>query len=150
MIVSLPGRLTKFVNGRISTTNSLQRCSAKIPTGYTLAIEVSHKPLQLAGGLLAAVVLFPLLSWAAPPNTRAIIHIPTKSLTSMPLFFGRDKGFFTREGVDADLVLMSPPTAIAALVAGGLGFFLSCHARGSGGVGWLSPPSDLTSLHNTD
>ena len=103
-------------------TNSLQRCSAKIPTGYTLAIKASHKPLQLAGGLLAAVVLFPLSSWAAQTNTRAIIHIPTKSLTSMPLFFGRDKGFFMREGIDADLVLMSPPTAIAALVAGELDF----------------------------
>ena len=40
----------------------------------------------------------------------------------MPLFFGKDKGFFTRENVDVDLVLMSPPTAIAALVAGELDF----------------------------
>jgi NitT/TauT family transport system substrate-binding protein len=40
----------------------------------------------------------------------------------MPLFFGKDKGFFAREGIDADLVLMSPPTAIAALVAGELDF----------------------------
>jgi ABC-type nitrate/sulfonate/bicarbonate transport system substrate-binding protein len=53
---------------------------------------------------------------------RALIHIPTKSLTSMPLFFGKDKGFFAREGIDVDLVLMSPPTAIAALVAGELDF----------------------------
>src|SRR5215831_19169909 len=122
MIVSFPARWTKFVNERISTTNSLQRCSAKIPTGYTLAIKVSHKLSQLAGGVLAAVVLFPLLSRAAQTNTRAIIHIPTKGLTSMPLFFGKDKGFFAREAIDADLVLMSPPTAIAALVAGELDF----------------------------
>jgi NitT/TauT family transport system substrate-binding protein len=40
----------------------------------------------------------------------------------MPLFFGKDKGFFAREGIDVDLVLMSPPTAIAALVAGELDF----------------------------
>ena len=40
----------------------------------------------------------------------------------MPLFFGKDKGFFARENVDVDLVLMSPPTAIAALVAGELDF----------------------------
>ena len=40
----------------------------------------------------------------------------------MPLFFGKDKGIFAREGIDADLVLMSPPTAIAALVAGELDF----------------------------
>ena len=102
--------------------NSLQRCSAIIRTGCTLAIRLPHKLLQLVGGLLAAFVFSPLLSWAAPSNTRAIIHIPTKSLTSMPLFFGKDKGFFTREGVDVDLVLMSPPTAIAALVAGELDF----------------------------
>lgn len=102
--------------------NSLQRCSATIRTGYTLAIRLSDKLLQLAGGLLAAFVFSPQLGWAAQTNTRAIIHIPTKSLTSMPLFFGKDKGFFTREGVDVDLVLMSPPTAIAALVAGELDF----------------------------
>ena len=47
---------------------------------------------------------------------RAIIHIPTKSLTFMPLFFGKDKGFFIRKGVDVDLVLMSLPTAIASLL----------------------------------
>jgi ABC-type nitrate/sulfonate/bicarbonate transport system substrate-binding protein len=86
--------------------------------------RVGIKILPFAGGLVAAAALvcFPWLSWAAPSNTRAIIHIPTKSLTSMPLLFGKDKGFFTREGVDVDLVLMSPPTAIAALVAGELDF----------------------------
>jgi len=80
------------------------------------------KALPFAVGLVVAFAFFPLLSWGAQSNTRAIIHIPTKSLTSMPLFFGKDKGFFAREGVDADLVLMSPPTAIAALVAGELDF----------------------------
>jgi ABC-type nitrate/sulfonate/bicarbonate transport system substrate-binding protein len=87
-----------------------------------LAIRYSRTRAHVAGGFLAAVVLFPLLSWAGQTNTRALIHIPTKSLTSMPLFFGKDKGFFAREGVDVDLVLMSPPTAIAALVAGELDF----------------------------
>ena len=78
--------------------------------------------LGRTAGCLPALVLLPLISWAAQSNTRAIIHIPTKSLTSMPLFFGKDKGFFARESVDADLVLMSPPTAIAALVPGELDF----------------------------
>jgi NitT/TauT family transport system substrate-binding protein len=80
------------------------------------------KALRVILGWLLAVACFPGFSSGAQSNTRAIIHIPTKSLTSMPLFFGRDKGFFAREGVDADLVLMSPPTAIAALVAGELDF----------------------------
>jgi len=37
--------------------------------------------------------MLPLPGWAGQTNTRALIHIPTKSLTSMPLFFGKDKGF---------------------------------------------------------
>ena len=87
-----------------------------------MAIRSSRMRLQVVGGLFAAVIMLPSLSWAGQTNTRALIHIPTKSLTSMPLFFGKDKGFFAREGVDVDLVLMSPPTAIAALVAGELDF----------------------------
>ena len=80
------------------------------------------KVLGLAGGLIAALLFFASARCSAQSNPRAIIHIPTKSLTSMPLFFGKDKGFFARENVDVDLVLMSPPTAIAALVAGELDF----------------------------
>ncbi len=83
---------------------------------------MSVKVLRFAGGLIAALVFFPSISCSAQSNARAIVHIPTKSLTSMPLFFGKDKGFFARENVDVDLVLMSPPTAIAALVAGELDF----------------------------
>jgi NitT/TauT family transport system substrate-binding protein len=83
---------------------------------------MSIKVLRLAGGLIAVLIFFPSIGCLAQSNARAIIHIPTKSLTSMPLFFGKDKGFFTRENVDVDLVLMSPPTAIAALAAGELDF----------------------------
>ncbi len=83
---------------------------------------MSIKVLRCAGGLIAALVFFSSVRCSAQSNARAIVHIPTKSLTSMPLFFGKDKGFFTRENVDVDLVLMSPPTAIAALVAGELDF----------------------------
>ena len=67
--------------------NSLQRCSVIIRTGCTLAIRLPHKLLQLAGGLLAAFVFSPQLGWAAQTNTRAIIHIPTKSLTSHAAIF---------------------------------------------------------------
>lgn len=76
----------------------------------------------VTSALYTALLVLPLPSWAGQTAMRALIHIPTKSLTSMPLFFGKDKGFFAREGIDVDLVLMSPPTAIAALVAGELDF----------------------------
>jgi ABC-type nitrate/sulfonate/bicarbonate transport system substrate-binding protein len=87
-----------------------------------LAIRSPRTKSRAARGLCAALLLSPFLSWAGQTHTRALIHIPTKSLTSMPLFFGKDKGFFARESIDVDLVLMSPPTAIAALVAGELDF----------------------------
>jgi ABC-type nitrate/sulfonate/bicarbonate transport system substrate-binding protein len=76
----------------------------------------------VTSALYTALLVLPWPSWAGQTAMRALIHIPTKSLTSMPLFFGKDKGFFAREGIDVDLVLMSPPTAIAALVAGELDF----------------------------
>ena len=40
----------------------------------------------------------------------------------MLFYFGKDKGFFFEEGIDAQLVAMSPPVAIAAMVAGELDF----------------------------
>jgi len=40
----------------------------------------------------------------------------------MPYYFGKDKGFFSPELVEPQLVVMSPPIAIAALVAGELDF----------------------------
>jgi NitT/TauT family transport system substrate-binding protein len=40
----------------------------------------------------------------------------------MPYYFGKDKGFFPAEVVDVQFVLMGPPTAIVALVAGELDF----------------------------
>ena len=63
------------------------------------------------------------LSWAASSSPMKItIHIPGKSLTVMVFYFSKDKGFFFEEGIDAQLVAMSPPVAIAAMVAGELDF----------------------------
>src|SRR4030095_10534173 len=98
------------------------RLQAEVETVRRLSGRARLGNKILTASLVAALICFPWLSGAARSDTRAIIHIPTKSLTSMRLFFGRDKGFFTREGVDVDLVLMSPPTAIASLVAGELDF----------------------------
>src|SRR5262250_1643228 len=58
---------------------------------------------------------------AASQTTKVTIHVPSKSLAIMPYYFGKDKGFFS-ETIEPQLVVMSPPTAIAALVAGELDF----------------------------
>ncbi len=61
-------------------------------------------------------------AWGATAPTKITIHIPGKSLSVMVFYFGKDKGFFLEEGIDAQLVAMSPPVAIAAMVAGELDF----------------------------
>lgn len=40
----------------------------------------------------------------------------------MPYYFGKDKGFFAAEQIEPQLVMMAPPTAIAAMAAGELDF----------------------------
>jgi NitT/TauT family transport system substrate-binding protein len=53
---------------------------------------------------------------------KVTLHIPSKSLSIMPYYFGKDKGFFAAEQIEPQFVMMAPPTAIAALVAGELDF----------------------------
>src|SRR4029077_12142940 len=60
--------------------------------------------------------------WAASTPIKVTIHVPSKSLSIMPYYFGKDKGFFAAEQIEPQLVMMSPPVAIAALVAGELDF----------------------------
>ena len=59
---------------------------------------------------------------AASAPMKVTIHIPSKSLSIMPYYFGKDKGFFAAEQIEPQLVMMAPPTAIAALIAGELDF----------------------------
>ncbi len=71
----------------------------------------------LLGVLLAS---HSVQSAAAP--TKVTVHVPSKSLSIMPYYFGKDKGFFAAEQIEPQLVMMSPPTAIAAMVGGELDF----------------------------
>ncbi len=59
---------------------------------------------------------------AASAPIKVTIHIPSKSLSIMPYYFGKDKGFFAAEQIEPQFIMMAPPTAIAALVAGELDF----------------------------
>jgi NitT/TauT family transport system substrate-binding protein len=66
--------------------------------------------------------VMPALLWGAAGPTKVTIHVPSKSLSIMPYYFGKDKGYFAAEQIEPQLIMMSPPTAIAALVAGELDF----------------------------
>jgi ABC-type nitrate/sulfonate/bicarbonate transport system substrate-binding protein len=72
--------------------------------------------------VLIVISLFPSPGAAASNATRVSIHVPSKSLSIMPYYFGKDKGFFAAEQIEPQLIVMAPPTAIAALVAGELDF----------------------------
>jgi len=71
---------------------------------------------------LIALTLAAHVTHAASAPTKVTIHVPSKSLSIMPYYFGKDKGFFAAEQIEPQLVMMSPPIAIAALVAGELDF----------------------------
>jgi len=80
----------------------------------------------LVSWLAVAVLVVNLISSSLPAEaasqtTKVTIHVPSKSLAIMPYYFGKDKGFFP-ESIEPQLVLMSPPTAIASVVAGELDF----------------------------
>ena len=82
---------------------------------------VRCKPL-LSFALCVALKLAASSVFAAAAPTRVSIHVPSKSLSIMPYYFGIDKGFFAREQIEPQLIVMAPPTAIVALVAGELDF----------------------------
>jgi len=71
--------------------------------------------------VLALLLPLPTAHGAAAP-TKVTIHVPSKSLSIMPYYFGKDKGFFAAEQIEPQLIMMAPPTAIAAMVAGELDF----------------------------
>jgi NitT/TauT family transport system substrate-binding protein len=83
----------------------------KVSTPFSLRIIVTLALIFAAQSIHAA---------SAP--MKVTIHIPSKSLSIMPYYFGKDKGFFAAEQIEPQLVMMAPPTAIAALVAGELDF----------------------------
>ena len=73
--------------------------------------------------IAALAVLFAAqIGQGAPAPMKVTLHIPSKSLSIMPYYFGKDKGFFAAEQIEPQFVMMAPPTAIAALIAGELDF----------------------------
>jgi NitT/TauT family transport system substrate-binding protein len=74
--------------------------------------------------VIAALVFFfaAEIGQGASAPMKVTLHIPSKSLSIMPYYFGKDKGFFAAEQIEPQFVMMAPPIAIAALVAGELDF----------------------------
>src|SRR6267142_484667 len=59
-----------------------------------------------------ATVVFVLLAQSSPAAsapTKVTIHIPSKSLSIMPYYFGKDKGFFAAEQIEPQPILLAQP-----------------------------------------
>ena len=50
------------------------------------------------------------------------LTVPAKSLTFLPYYFGKAHGFFAKEGIDLEIIVMRPPLGVTALVAGDLDY----------------------------
>ena len=72
------------------------------------------------------VVLFPLLlasqtnslAQQGKPLEKVRLTVPAKSLTFIPYYFGKAQGFFAREGVDLEIIVMRPPLGVPVLREG--------------------------------
>ena len=61
------------------------------------------------GAILLGVLLASQSVRSASAPIKVTIHVPSKSLSIMPYYFGKDKGFFAAEQIEPQLVMMSPP-----------------------------------------
>ena len=90
-------------------------------TGFALTQKLRNGFVPSVIATLAILCAAQIGESASAP-TKVTLHIPSKSLSIMPYYFGKDKGFFAAEQIEPQFVMMAPPTAIAALVAGELDF----------------------------
>ncbi len=56
------------------------------------------------------------------PIERVRLTVPAKALTFVPYYFGKAQGWFAREGIDLEIIVMRPPLGVTALAAGELDY----------------------------
>lgn len=84
------------------------------------ALFAMNKTLvHLAGFVVLWLVSTPAdIAQQGRPLERVRLTVPAKSLTFIPYYFGKAQGFFAREGVDLEIIVMRPPLGVTALAAG--------------------------------
>ena len=72
---------------------------------------------------LAPAILFFLLVFVSTVDARKVaVGVPVLDVTMSPLFIAKDRGYFQKEGLEVDLVLMRGGVSNQALIAGGVEF----------------------------
>src|ERR1041384_8700950 len=76
--------------------------------------------------LLAWLLITPIAAYAQQQAGKSLervrLTLPARALTFLPYYFGKARGFYEREGVDLELIVMRPPIGVTALQAGEVDF----------------------------
>ncbi|MGH7888287.1 MAG: hypothetical protein ACREPG_10500, partial [Candidatus Binatia bacterium] len=71
---------------------------------------------------LVSVIQSNALAQQGKPLERVRLTVPAKSLTFIPYYFGKAQGFFARESIDLEIIVMRPPLGVTALASGDLDY----------------------------
>jgi ABC-type nitrate/sulfonate/bicarbonate transport system substrate-binding protein len=52
------------------------------------------------------------------PLEKVRLTVPARSLTFVPYYFGKAQGFYEKQGIDLEIIVMRPPIGVTALQAG--------------------------------
>ena len=79
--------------------------------------------------VLFILLLLPFATGKAPAAERFYISIPGPTLSYVPLYYGQEKGFFSQEGLDLQILVVRGIVGVSSLMSGEID--VTCHA-GSG------------------
>ena len=69
--------------------------------------------------LVSALLFFFVIAWLPDGEAEVVkVAMPSTTQAVLPFMIARDKGYYRLEGLDAELILMSAPTASRALLSG--------------------------------
>jgi NitT/TauT family transport system substrate-binding protein len=101
------------------------------PTGfYGMSFPAQrffHRVLKRA--VIFILLLLPFAAVKAPAAERFYISIPGPTLSYVPLYYGQEKGFFSQDGLDLQILVVRGIVGVSSLMSGEID--VTCHA-GSG------------------
>jgi NitT/TauT family transport system substrate-binding protein len=92
-----------------------------VPPRYDVGATGRSPLLLLLIGIMVLASYAPLCAQQKPLE-RVRLTVPAKSLTFLPYYYGKAQGFFAKEGIDLEIIVMRPPLGVTALVAGDLDY----------------------------
>ena len=91
------------------------------------ALRLCHRTLKRA--VFFILLSLPFVAVKAPAAERFYISIPGPTLSYVPLYYGQEKGFFSQNGLDLQILVVRGIVGVSSLMSGEID--VTCHA-GSG------------------